>query len=99
MTTLQVGLEEHGYQHDERMLTSLVVKLQASGFEFVEDLGGLQASIIENLDVSLVDCFPETCRRSSFSKNQRGSKFEKNCKRGCAIAASPCVEACGGGVE
>ena len=55
MTTLQIGLEQHGYSSSERPLTALVLKLQGSGFEFVEDLGGLNEHIISELDVSLED--------------------------------------------
>ena len=55
MTTLQLGLETHGYQSGERQLTVLVVVLNAIGFEFVEDLGGLHDSVISQLDVSPAD--------------------------------------------
>ena len=55
MTTLQLGLETHGYQSGERRLTALVVVLNAIGFEFVEDLGGLHDSVISQLDVSPAD--------------------------------------------
>lgn len=55
MTTLQIGLEQHGYSSSERPLTALVLKLQGSGFEFVEDLGGLNEHIISELDVSPED--------------------------------------------
>ena len=55
MTSLQLGLETHGYLSSERCLTALVVKLHAAGFEYLEDLGGLPDPVLDTLDVSLAD--------------------------------------------
>ena len=51
-----ISLVTHGYLPSERCLTALVAKLQAAGFENLEDVGGLPDPVIDTLGVSLADC-------------------------------------------